>query len=408
MEQPDADDSYPIGERGMNVGSFATGMMSEPDVKFEVTVPPEMKEAMTSGGSIAPRISRRQALQVPAVMRARNLICGTLARLPIHIRDKDRNIVSPTTLLDQIDPDLPNVVILALTYEDLLFEAESWWRVLELGRHGFPTFAQHISTDRVYVSGVNLPATNGQVRAYGPRQVYIDGRPVPDEQVIRFDSPNPALLVHAARAIRACLNLDTAAASYADHPIPLGYFTPREGENPREDDATVDHLLDKWDEARKRRVWAYVGKAWEAKKLQFDAEQIQLSDQRQHAVLEIARAAGVDPEDLGVSTTSRTYQNAEQRRLDLVDFTLAHYMSAIEQRLSMRDVLPRGYRVKVNLDGFLRADTKTRFESHKIALDAGFETIDEVRELEDRPAIRQVKAFPASEPEPSAVPEEVT
>jgi phage portal protein BeeE len=117
--------------------------------------------------------------------------------------------------------------------------------------------------------------------------------------------------------------------------------------------------------------------------------------------LEIARAAGVDPEDLGVSTTSRTYQNAEQRRLDLLDFTLAHYMSAVEQRLSMRDVLPRGYEAKVNLDGFLRSDTKTRFEAHELALKNGFETVGEVRELEDRPPIRQTTPVPT----PALVPE---
>jgi HK97 family phage portal protein len=163
---------------------------------------------------------------------------------------------------------------------------------------------------------------------------------------------------------------------------------------PREDDSTIQGLLDKWEAARLRRVWGYVGAAWDIHTLQFNAEQIQLSEQRQHAVLEIARAAGVDPEDLGVSTTSRTYQNAEQRRLDLVDFTLAHYMSAVEQRLSMRDVLPRGYEAKVNLDGFLRSDTKTRYEAHKIALDSGFETIPEVRELEDRPPIPQTAPVP--------------
>ena len=94
----------------------------KPDVGFEVEIPAEMREAMTAGGTIAQRISRREALQVPAVLRSRNLIAGTLARLPIHIRNKQHEIVAPTALLDQIDPDVPNVVTFAQTYEDLLFE----------------------------------------------------------------------------------------------------------------------------------------------------------------------------------------------------------------------------------------------------------------------------------------------
>jgi HK97 family phage portal protein len=167
--------------------------------------------------------------------------------------------------------------------------------------------------------------------------------------------------------------------------VPLGVFTPKDGERPRENAKDIQEILDKWNEARRSKVWGYLGRAWDIKELQFNAEQIQLSDQRQHAVLEIARAAGIDPEDLGVSTTSRTYQNAEQRRLDLLDFTLAHYMAAVEQRLSMRDVLPPGYRAKVNLDGFLRGDTKTRMETYEIGRRVNAYTDDEIRELEDRP-----------------------
>ena len=358
----------------------------KPDAQFEVLIPPEMTEAMTGGGSIAPRISRSEALQVPAVLRSRNLIAGTLACLPVHIRDKERRIATPTTLLEQIDPDVPNVVTFSQTYEDLLFEGISWWRVTEVGWHGYPTFAQHVNVSRVHVSGVDLPTLNGH-QAMGPFQVFIDGLPVPDEEVIRFDSPNPALLRVAGRAIRTCLNLDTTASMYATEPLPLGYLSPRDGERIREDDDAVQEMLDKWEIARRSRVWAYVGQALEAKTLQFNAEQIQLVDQRQHAVLEIARAAGIDPEDLGVSTTSRTYQNSEQRRRDLLDFTLTAYMSAVEQRLSMRDVLPRGYEAKVNLDAFLRADTKARMESYAIGKPVGAYTDEEIRVLEDRPSL---------------------
>jgi len=37
--------------------------------------------------------------------------------------------------------------------------------------------------------------------------------------------------------------------------------------------------------------------------------------------------------------------------------------------------------------GFLRADTKTRFESYKIAIESGFLTVPEVRQLENMNAI---------------------
>lgn len=368
----------------------------KPDAEFSVfgidNLPAEMREGITEGGALAPRISRAAALQVPAVLRARNLIAGTLARLPIHLRNKERRVVegseAPTTLFDQINPDVPNVVTYAATYEDLLFESISWWRVLERNFAEWPTSCEHIDPHSVHVTAEG--------------RIYVNGYEVRDEDVIRFDSPNPPLLIHAARAIRTCLVLDQTASGYANWPVPLGYFSPREGRRVNEDEQAIEDMLDKWEEARSRRVWAYVPGALEAKSLQFNAEQIQLADQRQHAVLEIARAAGVDPEDLGVSTTSRTYQNAEQRRLDLLDFTLAHYMTAVEQRLSMHDITPRGYRAKVNLDGFLRSDTKGRMEAYEIGLRVGAYLPQEIRELEDRPrATPQPVAAPTLVPVPN-------
>jgi hypothetical protein len=375
-------------------------MVAKAQAQFEVDVPPEMRQGMMPG-NIAPRITRREALQVPAVMRGRNLICGTLATLPIHVRDTDRHIATPTTLFEQIDPDVPNVVTYANTYEDLLFEGTAWWRVTAFGWHDYPVYAEHIGTSRINVVGW-LPPVNG-VGPQATGSVYVDGYPVPDNQLIRFDSPNPPLLVHAARAIRAALALDQSASRYATENLPLGYFTPKEGVRFNEDDTHVTGILDKWETSRSRRVWAFVPGMLEAKTLQFNAEQIQLADQRQHAVLEIARAIGVDPEDLGVSTTSRTYQNSEQRRQDMLDFTFAAYRAAMEQRLSMRDVLPQGYEAKVNLDSFLRSDTLGRMQAYKIAEEVKALTEDEVRELEDRPLLTPAQRGAMTPPVPAPV-----
>jgi hypothetical protein len=351
--------------------------------QFGIEVPIEIVQGDRLAGMVAGRISRREALEVPAVLRSRNLIAGTLAPLPVHIRDRMREVNDPTGFLEQVDPDVPNVVTFAQLYEDLVFESVSWWKVTAFGWKSYPLNAVHVPVNHVTVSA---------------GQVYIDGLPVRDEEVIRFDSPNPPLLVHAARAIRTCLLLDQTAAMYADNPLPLGVFSPKDGAvDP--DEGELDVMFERWQQAQKQRAWAYVSAALKADVLQFDAEQIQLADQRQHAVLEIARAAGVDPERLGVSTTSRTYRNAESERLDMLDFTLAAYVAAVEQRLSMHDVLPRGYKAKVNFDGFLRSDTKTRMETYLIGKQVGAYTGEEIRELEDRPSLTPAQEA-ALQPEP--------
>lgn len=345
-----------------------------PAARFDVYVPPELHEALTQGGLIEPRVSREEALQVTAVLRGRNLIAGTLGSLPVVTIAPDKEVVPGTYLLGgNINPDLPNPVTMAFTFEDLMFESVAWWRVTKFGWHQYPTEAERVEPNRVSVH------PNGKV--------YIDGKPIgSDKEVIRFDSPNPPLLKHAARAIRTHAKLDRTAGVYADDPLPQGMMTPAEDVDPGDDD-DIEAMLDKWEVDRRRRSTAYVGAALKYQALSWSPEQLQLGDARKTAVLEIARAMGIDPEDLGVSTTSRTYQNSEQRRIDLLDFTLGTYVAAVQERLSMRDVLPRGYRAKIKFEGFLRSDTKTRMETYKVGLEVGAYDRDEIRELEDKPKL---------------------
>jgi hypothetical protein len=83
--------------------------------------------------------------------------------------------------------------------------------------------------------------------------------------------------------------------------------------------------------------------------------------------------------------------------------TFAPYIAAVEQRLSMRDVLPRGYEAKVNLDGFLRADTKGRMDAYAVGFPLGAYTLKEIRELEDKPDIPR-SMLPKPEPAPNTIP----
>jgi len=326
------------------------------------------------------RVNRKEALSVPAVMRARNLIAGTLGTLPLHLHDVRHNQV-PNGLLDQPEPDVPRSVTMTMTFEDLLFEGIAWWRVTRFAWTDYPADVERVHPSRV------------GVRPDG--SVWIDGQRVPDTELIRFDSPNPALLVSAARAIRTCLRLDASASRYAAEPMPTGVFTPTEGADPASD-AQIKAVLNDWKAARNASGTAYVPAALKYQPLQWSPADLQLADARNHAVLEIARATGVDPEDLGVSTTSRTYANAETRRLDLLDFTLGAYVNAVQDRLSMNDVTPRGYYARFKFDGFLRSDTLTRYTAYEKGLAVGALTQPEIRVLEDRP--------PAAAPKPVATP----
>jgi phage head maturation protease len=380
-------------------------------------LPAELRQFFEEGTVSSRRISRSQALQVPAVMRARNLICGTLATLPLRHIGPDMK-ATPWPLFDQPDPELPTSVMWAYTYEDLLFEGLSWWQVTAFGWHGFPVEARHVPISSVSVSGTPALPSVSQITPDQPfpagGRVYVDGRPVDDREIIRFDSPNPPLLVQAAQAIRTCLLLDAAAALYAKDPIPIGYFSPEEGvDGPSNDPGSAgddsdrseaEAMLDQWETSRRQRAWGYLD-GLKPNILQWDPKKLQLAEQRQHAVLEISRATNLDPEYLAVNVATRTYQNSEQRRQDLIDFNLGGYSSAVQDRLSMRDVTMRGYVGRIDFGGFLRGDTKTRMETYEIGLRVGAYTKPEIRQLEDKPPLTDAE-LRDSQPAPPQPPQQ--
>jgi len=351
---------------------------------FTVTVPPELSGMWSSVSGVG-KVSRADALSVPAVLRARNLIAGTLGALPVHLHGPDRAVV-PSNLLDQPEAAAPRSVTMASLYEDLLLEGISWWRITKFAWTTYPERVERLEPSRVAV----LPTG----------QITVDGRLEPDADkiLIRFDSPHPGLLTVAARAIRTCLLLDQAAARYAAEPMPSGYFEPREGADPADDD-TVQELLDDWGQARNTRATAYIPASVTYTTVQWSPEQLQLADARQHAVLEIARAAGIDPEELGVSTTSRSYSNLELDQQKFRAQTLNHYSTAVEERLSMGDVTPRGYYARTAWDAFLRTDTASRYAAYEVGLRVGALGESEIRELEDKPALTA-----AQKPKPQAPP----
>lgn len=361
---------------------FAAALAQEPTFAVDAeSVPPEVFGLTSYASTIGPvgRISRREAVQVPAVKRSRDLIAGSLGTLPLVTVKPDLTI-DRASWLTQPERDVPRSVTMTRTIEDLFYEGIAWWKVTAFDYRGYPAEV------------VRLDPRTVDVLKDGRVHVTLDGnRGLADQwpkdgELIRFDSPNDPLLVAGARAIRQCLLLDTAAQRYAEGAPPLDYFTPAEGVDPGSVEE-IRAILDDWQTARQTRATGYVPAALQYNLGGWNPEQLELAQQRQHAVLEIARVAGVDPEELGVSTTSRTYANQFDRRKAFLDFTLGAYRAAIEDRLSMGDVTPRGTVTRFDLDSFLRSDAKTRFEAAKLGLEVGAITREEVREGEGKPPL---------------------
>ena len=346
----------------------------------------------------APKVSRAQAIQVPAVKRGRDLVAGTIGQLPFRMLDTT-NVVQLSSLLEQPEANLARSVTMTRLVEDLLFESVGWWRVVERDFRDYPRRVVRLepTSVRLFPDGRWYVGANG---VQGMSWTYTEER-----DLIRFDSPNDGILTSGARAIRTYLRLSSAADNYAKDPMPQGYFHPAVPYELEQEE--VDAALERWATARRSKATGYVPQNLAYERIQWSPEQLQMGEARQHAVLELARIIGVDPEELGVSTTSRTYANMQDRRLARIQDTLGPYVEAIAERLSMPDITPRGYRVRADYSGFLRADDASRFAAYEVALRLGITDVPQILEREELPE-PTVTAAPAPERTPDPEPVEAS
>lgn len=147
------------------------------------------------------------------------------------------------------------------------------------------------------------------------------------------------------------------------------------------------------------------GADWEFSAIEISPEEAQFIQTMKMNATQIAAIFGIPPEWVGGETGgSLTYNSPEQNSLHVYTTVLLPWLTLIEDHLSA--LLPERQFVKFNPDGILRGDTKTRYEAHKVAIDAGFLTVDEVREMENRPPLPKPKTptpipVPVGEPNPT-------
>lgn len=145
-------------------------------------------------------------------------------------------------------------------------------------------------------------------------------------------------------------------------------------------------IKDRFREATRSREPAVLGLGISYTPITVSPDESQFLATMKATVNQVASIYGVPPEMIGgESGGSLTYANVEQQSLNFVTYTLRPYLTKLELALSR--LLPRPQYAKFNVDAIIRADLKSRYEAHQIALAGGWKNADEVRELEDLPPL---------------------
>jgi HK97 family phage portal protein len=132
------------------------------------------------------------------------------------------------------------------------------------------------------------------------------------------------------------------------------------------------------------------GLKWES--ISINPEDAQMLESRAFSVEEICRFFGVPPHMVGHTEKVTSWGTGlEQQTLGFQKFTLRRRLKRIEQALEKQLLTPRdrsdGITIEFNLEGLLRADSKSRAEFYNAGLQNGWFTINEVRALENMPPV---------------------
>lgn len=145
-------------------------------------------------------------------------------------------------------------------------------------------------------------------------------------------------------------------------------------------------------------------------KVSINPDEAQFLETRQFQVPDVARIFGVPPHLIADASNSTSWGSGlAEQNLAFGQFSLRPWVDRIEDahgRLLTTHGLPNVF-VKLNMDALLRAGTKERYDAYAVALQSGFQTINEVRRLEDSPPVPwgdTPMATPMPDPQPPKEP----
>jgi len=323
-------------------------------------------------------IDRQAAVSVPAVNQCLNLVKGVIAGIPLEMYSLNtgEELAMPTWVR-QPDSRAPRSITIAWTVDSLVFYGQAFWRVESVyADDGRPASFSWIQNNRV---STKLDPMTQEVDYY-----MINGTRVPDSGVgslVTFQAFDQGLLVRSQRLINAAVAAEQAAQTGISSPQPTGYLKNSGADLP---DNQIQGLLNTWKLARQNRSTAYLTGTLEYVPTSYSPAEMTYNDSVEEYAAQIARAMNVPAHMINAEhNRSSTYQNVLDARKEFFAYTLAPFINAIEDRLSLDDLTPRGQVVRFAVDEtFLRANPQDRLAVTEKLLQLQLISLDQAKEME--------------------------
>ncbi|MCI4653117.1 phage portal protein [Sphingomonas aquatilis] len=339
-------------------------------------------------------VAEQDALSVPAVLRALEVLCGLFAMTPFHYYrvtgdGKERVRDAPQALMFTTSANAvqPAFLLKELMLGDLLM----------CGRFG--GYIHRDSLYRPHMLSRLLPGGISPVQHWDRNdglEMFYDAQ-LPDGTRERLTRNDLWFVPGFSRdgligVDRLKLLADTFEAASS-----MNEFAARFWDNNAQPSTvlTTKAKVEQTEKLRIRQDWsqrfagprnagavAVLDQEMKAEFLSHNNEEAQFIETRGFSVVEVARAFGVPPHVL-FELSRATFSNIEQQSLELYLYSMLGHFGRAEAHMTHAFAEP-GHFFESVPDALLRGDIKSRYEAYAIAIDKGVLNPDEVRDLENR------------------------
>ena len=326
--------------------------------------------------SLTLRVSRKDAMSVPSVARARNLICGTVASIPLEYYNKRTGeVMAAPRWINQLSKNQPSFVTINWIVDSLLFYGNAYLRITErYAEDGRPSAFEWIANSRVTfttdLEGIMIT------------QYYVDANPISMNDIVTIQGLDEGVLERAGKTIQSAIDINRAASISAATPMSSGILRNTGADLPPTE---VSGLLAAWKRSRQNNSTAYLTSTLEFQSTQFSPKDMMYNEAIQNLSTEIARAMNVPAYYLSADqNTTMTYANVTEERKQFFALSIEPYIQAIQSRLSMDDISTAGHEVRFAVfDTFLKQDPLVELQVVEKLLSLGLITTEQAMEMTD-------------------------
>ena len=300
-------------------------------------------------------VLRNNAMSVPTIARARDLIASVVSSTPLQMykeswdetqQDMVKTYLAPRTWLKQPDPTLPYATLMAWTLDDLFFFGKATWFINSRTADGFPNSFQRLPS-----SMVTYRDMAGPVFFAPSNEVFFQGGRLDPESILQFISPIQGIVYQSETAVQTALRLEKARYRNATSTIPAGTLRITGGEPLT--DVEMQQLGAAFNAARENNQTAVISQDLDYIETKANPANMMLMEAANFQALEMARITNIPPFLAGIDVGSYQYQNGKDAREQLYLFGARAYMDCIAQTLSMNNILPVGTCVEFDIDDYL-------------------------------------------------------